>query len=165
MGPVYGYVLKKKDLYAPLRYDLKCVKMKNAMPIAKAAMQIGVDYKVLKELDSHILGKKFPRGTYLVKLPVGRNEIMGKLVGKFNRALSHRGKKASRRIYKVRPGDTLTDISRKTGVSIEHIKNLNQLKGISFIEALYRILNLAGPRIRELGNYCERRWRPCSMLS
>jgi hypothetical protein len=32
----------------------------------------------------------------------------------------------------------------------------DELTDISFVEALYRILNLAGERIRELGIYCEK---------
>lgn len=123
----YGYALPADRVYKPIACDRVKVHVRSPAPIADVARSLGTYYKIIKELNPQIKGYYFPAGRYTVLVPAG-------LGGKLAAALKKHGKKGSRRAaraddgrYVVQPGDTLTHISQRTGVSVATLKDLNGL--------------------------------------
>jgi hypothetical protein len=67
----YGYRLAPQSIYRPIKYDTVPVKITIPRHITDAAKALGTDFKVLKELNPHILGYYLPTGRYMIKVPYG----------------------------------------------------------------------------------------------
>ena len=125
----YGYHLDEEQIYQPLEYDAVQVKIDKRLHLAYVAAAIGSEYRVLKELNPHILGHQLPIGQYTFKVPPGSGL-------RLKQAFQHLGDKSAREVaevsrnhYVVQAGDTLSHISLRTGISITTLKELNDIQG------------------------------------
>lgn len=125
----YGYNLKPDQTYAPIECDTVPVKIKARLHITDFARALGTDYKIIKELNPFILGYYLPLGHYRIKVPPGIGPQVAPTLKRLARTAPARKRKASSLSYVVQPGDTLTQISRKTGVSLSTLKRLNRIQG------------------------------------
>lgn len=118
----YGYILPKR-VYALIKTDTVTIYAKKSISIVDLAVKLGITYKIIKELNPQFLKPYIPYGRYTMKVPYGLGSKVKKVVAKL-------GKYASNNVsYRVRSGDTLTRISRKTGISIARLKRYNNIKG------------------------------------
>jgi hypothetical protein len=67
----YGYRLAPQSIYRPIKYAPVQVKITIPRHITDVAKALGTDFKVLKELNPHILGYYLPIGRYMIKVPYG----------------------------------------------------------------------------------------------
>jgi len=124
----YGYVLPEERVYKPLSVDTIKVRVNAPVHIADAAQELGTDYKVIKELNPQIRGYYFPVGAYTIKVPSGKGPKMAALLKQKGRKTTRRPAKAPEDDrYVVQPGDTLSHISQRTGISVDTLKALNGL--------------------------------------
>ena len=92
------------------------------------AISLGTDLKTLKELNPHLLGYYLPIGRYRMKVPPGMGHKMAATLKKMPRK-SRRYGTGKRGLYIVQPGDTLSGISKRTGISINQIRAFNDIEG------------------------------------
>jgi len=135
----YGYYLAKEQVYQPPDYDTVQVRVNQQFHLTDMASALGTHYRVLKELNPHILGHQLPTGQYRIKFPPGVGERVSTVLRKFEGSGSIGRAEVANGHYVVRPGDTLSHIARKTGVPIITLKRLNGLEG-SLVRAGARLL-------------------------
>ncbi|MFC1820898.1 LysM peptidoglycan-binding domain-containing protein, partial [Thermodesulfobacteriota bacterium] len=125
----YGYNLAPVRIYKPIKCDT--VQVRNSVPfhITDVAHALGTDFKTLKELNPHILGYYLPTGRYKIKVPHGMGSKLPAVLKKFAGKVRYRQKKLSGNYYVVQPGDTLTHISKRTGVPVATLKKINGISG------------------------------------
>jgi hypothetical protein len=120
----YGYYILPEDLYPPILIDSETVSLSTPIHLTALAKALDTDLKTLKELNAHINGYYLPKGSYPVKLPHGKAAAFHREIAR----LENIARQQNIRYYTVQAGDTLSEISRKTGVSVDLIKRLNHLK-------------------------------------
>jgi LysM repeat protein len=97
------------------------------MHIADVAEALGTDYKMIRELNPQILGRHLPTGSYLLKVPRGSGPRLTQILKQHNAPPQPPGERSENN-YTVKPGDTLIEISRKTGVPLDTLKKINRLQ-------------------------------------
>lgn len=125
----YGYNLAPERAYQPLGYDTVPVKSNISINIADFASALEVDFKVIKELNPHIHGPRLPTGDYTVNVPSGLWFRAEAALKKLIRKEAPHMEDDSDHCYVVQPGDTLSHIAQRKGVSMEKIRSLNGLQG------------------------------------
>lgn len=125
----YGYNLTPTRIYEPIRYDKVQVKIKVPILIVDVAKNLGTDFKIFKEFNPQIRGYYLPTGHYTIKVPYGLGSRLVTVLKEFNRVASPPMKKVHDDYYIAQPGDTLSLIAKKTGVSVANLKKFNQING------------------------------------
>lgn len=126
---LYGYSLKPERIYRPIDCDTVPVRIQIPLHMTDVAQALGTDFKVFKELNSHILGYYLPIGHYTIKVPSGLGSRMASVLRQLTLSASRSMKKVSDGYYTVQPGDTLSHIARRTGVLVAKLKRLNGIQG------------------------------------
>ncbi|MGD8433718.1 MAG: transglycosylase SLT domain-containing protein [Syntrophobacterales bacterium] len=135
----YGYYLPKGQLYKPFDYDTVEVKVNQQVHLNDMASALGTHYRVLKELNPHILRHELPTGKMRIRVPPEAGERVATVLREFEGRDSRGRTQVASGHYIVRPGETLSHIARKTGVPIATLKKLNRIEG-SFLRAGARLL-------------------------
>ena len=125
----YGYSLKPEWLYRPIEWDTVPVRIQIPLHITDVALPLGTDFKILKELNPHILGYYLPTGRYTIKVPSGLGSRMASVLKQLTLSASRSMRKVSDGYYTVQPGDTLSHIARRMGVPVATLKRLNGIQG------------------------------------
>ena len=125
----YGYSLAPERVYGPIECDTVPVRIRIPIRITDVAQSLGTDFKVLKELNPEIIGYYLPTGRYTIKVPSGLGPEMATMLKKLTHTASKSAKEAPDGYYVVQPGDTLSRIARRTGVSVATLKGLNGIQG------------------------------------
>jgi soluble lytic murein transglycosylase-like protein len=125
----YGYNLRPESIYKPIPRDSVPVRIRVPLHLTDVARQLGTDYKALKELNPEITGHYLPVGRYELKVPSGLGPKVATVVNQLTRTASYRMEKLSKAHYVVQPGDTLSHIAKRTGVSVSTLKRLNGISG------------------------------------
>ncbi|MCF8060986.1 MAG: transglycosylase SLT domain-containing protein [Deltaproteobacteria bacterium] len=126
----YGYQIPENRLYRPVSCDRVEVNLPAAVPIVDVAEALGTDFKTIKELNPHILGYNLSPGRYVVKVPEGRGLRLTRVLETICKtyAADIDGNITGER-YVVQRGDTLIGISRRSGVPVHTIQELNSIRG------------------------------------
>jgi LysM repeat protein len=134
----YGYILPEDQLYKPLKFDTVTVSISSSVHITDLAQAIGMDFKVIKELNPEFLGYHLPTGQYSLRVPAGsgRNALAAlanlnngaPVAARPNNNHTAPANHSAQGFYVVQPGDTLTRICNVTGVPMERLKALNGLQ-------------------------------------
>jgi LysM repeat protein len=124
----YGYRIEPEELYPPAAYDTLELNSPYELKIADIAKAAGTDFKTIRDLNPQLKDYYFPTGKYTIKVPAGLGE---KFSSEVARSLADAAKRArsQKAYYIVKRGDTLGHIAQRTGVPIEKIKTLNNLRG------------------------------------
>lgn len=134
----YGFHINPAHVYHPLKIDALQVNLKKSISMITFASALDLDFKLIKELNPHILGNRLPRGRFQLNVPRGDGarvpQILKRLTGKSKSS----GKRSNATYYRVKRGDSLGEIATKQGVSVKTLKRLNNIKG-SHIEVGQRL--------------------------
>lgn len=122
----YGYQLPDDRLYKPLPSELAKVRLKRTTHLTRVAKAAGTTFRHLRDLNPAIRTAHLPRGAATLRVPPG---AAAQLQDSLAKQPAGQGRAASRDQWVVRRGDTLTAISRQTGVSVRRIKRANRLSG------------------------------------
>jgi membrane-bound lytic murein transglycosylase D len=134
----YGYRVDPAHIYAPRAVDTVEVSLPRPLHIADLAQALGTDFKLIKELNGHIRGHQLPAGRYALNLPVGSGEGIAALIQDLTPGAGNPKAGEPLRHHVVRPGETLSQISQVTGVSLAQLRQLNGIDG-SLIRAGQKI--------------------------
>jgi membrane-bound lytic murein transglycosylase D len=128
----YGFQLAGPPHLLP-SVDRVAVNVGQEIHFTHVAKAIGTDYKVLKELNPEIKGKNLPRGSYHISVPKGVGAALSSYLSKIPAGTSSVGSRVSSsgspQYYTVQKGDTLSRIAIKTGVPMDTIKKINNIRG------------------------------------
>lgn len=126
----YGYAISSNRVYGPPKCDSVKVKVRKPIHITDLAVMLDTDFKKIKELNLHIRGHYLPTGKYIVRVPEGKGRLLASVLEKLSRGkISRRRIDTSDGYYVVRPGDTLSHIAKRTGVSVAKLRKLNGIRG------------------------------------
>jgi hypothetical protein len=126
----YGYRIPETRVYRPVPCDKVQVNMSTSVPIVEVAEALGTDFKTIKDLNPHILGDHMPQGHYTVRVPPGNGPRLARALKDLAGAFATRkGRIHQGDVYVVKPGDTLSAISRRSGVPVDTIRRLNNIDG------------------------------------
>jgi len=125
----YGYSLTPTRIYKPIKYDKVRVKIRVPLSITDVAKNVGTDFKVFKEFNPRIRGYYLPTGRYTIKVPYGLGSRLATVLKQLDRVAARPMKKVEDSYYIVQPGDTLSLIAKRTGVSVAKLKKLNRISG------------------------------------
>ena len=123
----YGFT--ELDYHEPLQYDTATLPSSTDLEVI--ARLTGVEYLVIKKLNPELKRWSTPPGTkdYQVRLPTGSQQAF--LTG--YEELPER-QRANYLRHKVRSGDTLLALSKRYGVRVQDIKNLNRIRNTRTIQ-------------------------------
>ena len=125
----YGYHLSPESIYRPIECDIISVNVPRSLHIMDVAMEVKTDYKIIKELNPHVIGSYLPSGRYTLKVPAGMGTRTRTVLKKLGTTPPHHVKKGSGGMYVVQSGDTLSHIAKRTGIPVESLKRLNGING------------------------------------
>jgi len=125
----YGYHIPPDRVYKPIPCDRVEVHVPATVPIVDVAEALDTDFKTLKELNPHILGDYMAPGRYAVRVPPGQGQRLSAVLKTLGRKVAATGGTITDDTYVVQPGDTLTRISRRSGVPIKTLRELNGIHG------------------------------------
>jgi LysM repeat protein len=125
----YGYKVPGKKIYSPVKCDTINVNLKKSIHITEFAKTIGTTFKVMRDLNPQIIDDYLPVGVYNLNIPIGTAVKAQETLKSHLSKSSSISDKSSLKYYVVQQGDTLTGISRKTGVSLDQIIKINSLNG------------------------------------
>jgi membrane-bound lytic murein transglycosylase D len=110
----YGYNIAPQHLYESISYDTVLVTAKTSISLANIAQALDMDFKVIKEMNLHILGYKLPKGSYSVYVPSGFGPKLAEILSRFSAVASHKKKADPDRYVIVQPGDTKSNVAPRT---------------------------------------------------
>jgi hypothetical protein len=70
----YGYTLREKEFYHPLRMERVQIEITQPLPIMEIARATGFFYKEIKEMNPHFFEEAIPPGIHSLNLPPGTSE-------------------------------------------------------------------------------------------
>jgi membrane-bound lytic murein transglycosylase D len=125
----FGYSVPKEKIYKPIECDTTSIHIKNTIHLTDFAKGLGTSLKVIRDLNPKIIDDYLPNGTYNLNTPLGTGakvqEVLKSLSGKSSSLWDNTSSKR----YIVQEGDTLSTISRETGISITQLKKINNIEG------------------------------------
>jgi membrane-bound lytic murein transglycosylase D len=107
----YGYNIAPEHFYEPITYDTVPVTVQSSILISSIAQALVTDFKAIKEMNLHILGKQLPEGRYNIYVPSGFGPKMLEI-------LSSPAYVAS----PSRKSDTEDHLAERTGVPVSILK-------------------------------------------
>lgn len=130
----YGYNLDQERIHRPVQCDSVQISVQAPIHLTEVAFALGTDLKTIKVLNPQILGYHLPTGQYRINVPTGLGSRMKPVLEQLARTAAPPNEAVPEKFYVVQPGDTLTQIGKRTGVSLDTIRKLNGING-SQIEA------------------------------
>jgi membrane-bound lytic murein transglycosylase D len=126
---LYGYRVPNEKIYGPVPHDAVKVSVKVPIHLTDLSKALGTNLKAIKDLNPQIIGYYLPEGKYVLKTPQGTGHKVNPNLKELARKATPPPAKVSGNYYVVRPGDNLTRISKKTGVSLSKLKRMNKMDG------------------------------------
>jgi membrane-bound lytic murein transglycosylase D len=119
----YGFTDYKPN---PMWGDFDTLTLDQSYELEKIARVCGIKFDELREINPELRKLNTPAYKYTIRLPKGKRPILEREILVMEAAPTHV-------IYKVKSGDTLSEIALKYGVTIQDIVNANKLKSKSQI--------------------------------
>lgn len=127
---VFGFALDEARAWPELDLKTSKVRLEKRVSVRDLAARLDLTYREFKELNPHILGDELPPGELYLTYPPGLEPRLIsslKVLEDLDEAPASRADRPD--FYVVRPGDNLSRISGRTGVSVGQLKKLNRLAG------------------------------------
>lgn len=123
----YGFT--DLEYHEPLEYDK--VSLPSSTDLEVIARLSGVDYQTIKKLNPELKRWCTPPAVkdYQVRLPVGAKDVF---VAQYEQL--PKNKRANYVRHKVKSGDTLLALSKRYGVRVQDIRNLNNIRNARAIQ-------------------------------
>ena len=135
----YGYLVPKEKIYAPIPCDTVQVAIQRQIHITDFAEGLGTTYKLIRDMNPKLMNSYLPLGVYSLSVPPGKGGMVPSVISTLSESAAPSSSAASsRKSYVVKAGDTLSEISDKTGVPVSRLKALNHLRdgGVQVGQAL-----------------------------
>lgn len=119
----YGFEVPPEERYSPQTTDVVKLQVVGHLRVRELAGAADSFYREIKTLNPAIMAEVLPEGRYDVRIPAGRTAHFAANLPALERTMEAR---AVRRVrYRVKTGDTLVDIARRFGVSVDALKKWN----------------------------------------
>ena len=127
---LYGFNLKKSDLFPRFTFDHVNFKINAILPITLIASAADVSFKTIKEYNPEIRGHYLNKGSISLLLPEGRAKGFNK---RFDANYKNWKKTVKNRFHIVKKGESLTGIAETYKMSLILLLKLNNLSVNSMI--------------------------------
>jgi hypothetical protein len=114
----YGFLVPTAERYEPPARDRVRLRVRHRMSVRAIAEASGSFYREVKLLNPAIMKDSLPNGVYALNLPEGAGDG-------FQPAEQARPPRPPSVVHRVRPGDTLSGIARRYGVSLSALRARN----------------------------------------
>lgn len=121
---LYGFSLKKSDLYPVFRFDRVNLTSDFQIPIALVARAGEIPFKTIKDFNPELRGYYLEKGNHAILIPKGKAKGFKK---RFSLLYNDWEKTIKPRIHIVKKGESLTAISKKYQISLSSLLKLNNL--------------------------------------
>ena len=119
----YGFIdYKPKAIWG----DFDTLTLDQSYELEKIARVVGIKFDELREMNPELRKLNTPAYKYTIRIPKGKRSVLQREILVMEAAPTHV-------IYKVKSGDTLSEIAMKYGVTIQDIVNANKLTSKSRI--------------------------------
>ena len=125
----FGYRVPEKKIYKPVECDTTSVNIKKTIHLTDFAKGLGTSLKVIRDLNPKIIDDYLPNGTYNLNTPIGIGAKVQEVLKSLSTKSSSLPDTLSSKRYVVQQGDTLSNISRETGISVTQLKKINNIEG------------------------------------
>lgn len=125
----YGFSLKPSDLYPVFTFDKVNLASDFQIPITLIAKAADIPFKMIKDFNPELRGYYLHTGEHAILIPKGKAKGFE---ARFTTAVKKWEKTVKNRFHIVKPGESLTGISKKYRISLSSLLKLNNLslKGI-----------------------------------
>ena len=125
----YGYRVPEEKIYKPVKYDTTSVNITKAIHLTDFAEALGTSFKKIRDLNPKIIDDYLPSGSYDLNTPLGTGAKVQEALKTLSAKSSSAQYSSSSKGYIVQEGDTLSAISRITGISVDRLKEINNIEG------------------------------------
>jgi len=125
----FGYSVPEEKIYKPLECDRTSVNIIKTIHLMDLANGLGTSLKVIRDLNPKIIDDYLPTGTYNLNTPLGTGSKVQEVLKSLSAKSSSLSDSLSSKPYIVQEGDTLSTISRETGISVAQLKKINNIEG------------------------------------
>lgn len=119
----YGFQVPLEERYSPPSTDQVTIRTSWRLRVRDLAGAAGSFYREFRALNPAILSESLPAGRYEVRIPRGHRD---RFLASLTRLEKRAERAAVKRVhYRIKRGDTLSDIAQRFGVSISAIRKRN----------------------------------------
>ena len=126
----YGYHIPPNNIYRPIRFDTIAIEVEKQLSMREVAQTLDTDFKIIREMNPHILRYDFPKGKYLIYVPSGSGSKMANIMNALASHASYKKDLDSDYVLKVQPGDFSSNVPTGTGASVSSLINLHEIDGL-----------------------------------
>lgn len=120
----YGFDIRPEDHWPPRATENVTLTCDTETPLLVVAQAAEITFKTIKDLNPHIRGYFLAPGTYTLAVPAGAEAVF---LERYDTVLRQWRQMHPEIVYSVQPGDHLTAIAERHGVSLNHIILWNRL--------------------------------------
>jgi hypothetical protein len=120
----FGFHLRPEDLYPPLAFDRLTLTLPRPTPLMLIAKAAGTDYKAIRDLNPQIRSRELPAGPHELNQPPGTAAGFHQ---RLDPLLPLPAPPPAEAIHVVRPGDSLSAIAARYGLSLSELQRRNRL--------------------------------------
>ena len=129
----YGYHLPPDQLYRPRPADSLTLTLAAKRHLRDLARAAHTTVRRLRELNPELRTYYLPRGTHTLRVPQGQAAGLAQRLASIRPAVRPRVRRTipvvGKRIWVVRPGESLSSIARKNGVKLADLRRVNGIRG------------------------------------
>jgi len=120
----YGYFLPPSERWKPLPGESVSLNLKRPVHLTVVARAAGTSYRQLRELNPELRRRYLPKGHVTIVVPPGEAKGLAARLKKGGPSPT-----PETETYTVRRGDNLSSIARRHGLTLDEIKDANELEG------------------------------------
>ena len=133
----YGFRLEPGDIYPPVACETVTVETDRELALLAVAQAAGTYVKTVKDLNPELRGYLLGPGRHTVLVPQGGAKGFQERLARITRAEAENLRET---VYIVKPGDTLSEIAERHGVSLADVRAWNRLDAKKSIQPGMRLV-------------------------
>jgi len=133
----YGFRLEPGDIYPPVACETVTVETDRELELLAVAQAAGTYVKTIKDLNPELRGYRLGPGRHTVLVPQGGAKGFQERLARITRAEAENLRET---VYIVKPGDTLSEIAERHGVSLADVRAWNRLDAKKSIQPGMRLV-------------------------
>ena len=133
----YGFRLEPGDIYPPVACETVTVETDRELELLAVAQAAGTYVKTIKDLNPELRGYCLGPGRHTVLVPQGGAKGFQERLARITRAEAENLRET---VYIVKPGDTLSEIAERHGVSLADVRAWNRLDAKKSIQPGMRLV-------------------------
>lgn len=123
----YGYDLPPQRLYGPRQAEQAKIRLRQTTDLLDIAKAAGTTVRRIKALNPEFKRYAIPKGSYVIMTPPGGAKKLRAKAASLPPSKKYAAKPSRR--YKVKRGDTLTGIAKRSGISVSSLRRANKIRG------------------------------------